>query len=73
MAALTVGFPVIGIVTSAGVGIAAFVGWRKTGWKFLIAVIAASACIALASLAVTTALYGVSDVEVETTVVTSDS
>jgi MFS family permease len=73
VAAISVGFPVAGVVTPVIVGILAFVTWRRTGSKLLIGIMAICACLALASLVLTTAFYQVRDVSVETTVVEATS
>ena len=73
VAVISVGVPVAGVVTPVIVGILAFVRWRRAGSKLLIGIMAICTCLALASLVLTTALYQVRDVSVETTVVEATS
>ena len=66
VAAFSVGLPIVGIVIPTTVGILAFIMWQRTKSKYLIAI--AATCLVAVSVAMTTTLYQIKDVTVETRV-----
>ncbi len=68
VAAFSVGLPIVGIVIPTTVGILAFIMWQRTKSKYLIAIAIAATCLVAVSVAMTTTLYQIKDVTVETRV-----
>lgn len=73
VAAISIGFPVAGVLTPATVGVLAFIAWRRTGSRLLIGIMAICGCLAVASLVLTTTFYQIRDVPVETSVIEATS